>query len=413
MNIIHTMNGDPLPRHVGGALAARLRAMPATILLGARQTGKSTLAVRMAPGPRRLCSLDDFETLSLARRDPMALLGGPDLLTLDEVQREPGLLRAVKMAIDEHREAGRFLVTGSANLLVMQSVGETLAGRAAYLTLWPMARREQMGRGRCGLWDQLLGAEPREWRDLLMADDAPAEDWRELGARGGFPTPALHMSTTSDRRVWFDGYVRTYLERDLHTVSNVASLPDFRRLMQAVCLRLGKLLNQTDLGRDLGMPQATVHRYLNLLEASYMLVRVPAFATNRASRLIKMPKLYWADVGLAAYLAGVDGLQGEHLENIVLHDLVVWRDARDRRADVFHWRTASNREIDFIVEISGALLPVEVKATTRPTVADARHIRAFRLEHPETALPGLLLHTGQTVGWLTADVMAVPWWRVV
>lgn len=413
MDIIHDMNEQPVPRHVAGALNARLEAMPATVVLGARQTGKSTLALRLTPGRRRLVSLDEFDALDLARREPMALLDPPDPLTLDEVQREPALLRAVKTAIDADRRPGRFLITGSANLLVMQSVGETLAGRAAYLTLWPMTRREQQGLGSCGRWEDLLRTDPHDWRDLLMADDAPEEDWRALAARGGFPTPALHMQKPEARRIWFEGYVRTYLERDLQAVSSISALPDFRRLMQAACLRLGRLLNQTELGRDLAMPQPTVHRYLNLLETSYMLVRVPPFTVNRTSRLVKMPKLYWADVGLARHLAGVDEPQGEHLENIVLHDLMVWRDARDSRAEVLHWRTTTGKEIDFVVETPTSLLPVEVKAGARPAIGDTRHIRAFRAEHPETALPGLLLHTGSAVEWLTGDVLAAPWWRVV
>jgi predicted AAA+ superfamily ATPase len=413
MDTIQAMNDDPLPRHVLSALNTRLRTMPATMILGARQTGKSTLAVRLTAGDRRFHSLDDFDTQALARRDPMALVGGSDPITLDEVQREPGLLRAVKMAIDADRVPGRFLITGSANLLVMKSVGDNLAGRAAYLTLWPMTRREQMGCGSCGRWEEILGADPRDWPDLLMSGDAPHEDWRALAARGGFPTPAIHMTKATDRRVWFESYVRTYLERDMQAVSSVASLPDFRRLMKAVCLRLGRLLNQTDLGRDLAMPQPTVHRYLNILEAGYMLVRVPAYAANRTSRIIKMPKLYWADVGLGVYLSGLDQLTGEHLENIVLHDLMVWRDSRDKRSEVLHWRTTAGREIDFVVETETGVLPIEVKASDRPAIGDARHIRAFRLEHPEVALPGLVLHTGEHVGWLTADALAVPWWRVL
>jgi len=413
MDIIHSMNDHPLPRHVADALRWRLSVMPATVVLGARQTGKSTLALRLTPGPRRLVSLDAFDALDLARRDPMALLAGPDPVTLDEVQREPQTLRAAKLLIDSDRRPGRFLITGSANLLLMRSVGETLAGRAAYLTLWPMTRREQMGEGACGRWDDLLRTDPSEWRDLLLADHAPPEDWRELAARGGFPVPALQMNTPDARRIWFDGYVRTYLERDLQAVSSISALPDFRRLMQAVCLRLGRLLNQTELGRDIAMQQPTVHRYLHILETSYMLVRVPAFSVNRTSRLLKMPKLYWADTALAMHLAGVDVPQGAHLENIVLHDLIVWRDARDERAEVLHWRTVTGREIDFIIERPGALLPVEVKASAHPSVGDTRHIRAFRQEHPEAALPGLLLHTGATVEWLTADVLAAPWWRVL
>ncbi len=154
MNIIHVVK--TLPRLVDDALAARLRVMPAVVLTGARQTGKSTLVEKLVPGDRRYRSLDDFDVRDAARRDPEALLGGDDPLTLDEVQREPGLLTAVKRAIDRDRRPGRFLLTGSTNLLLMRQVSESLAGRASYLTLWPMTRREQLGLARAGRWDELL-----------------------------------------------------------------------------------------------------------------------------------------------------------------------------------------------------------------------------------------------------------------
>jgi hypothetical protein len=160
-------------------------------------------------------SLDDLDTIDAARRNPDSLVGGSKPITLDEIQREPGLLLAVKRAIDRKRRPGQFLITGSANLLLMKQVSESLAGRASYLTLWPMTRREQQGLGRGGLWEELLATPDEDWLDLLAAQPAEPEDWRALAARGGYPTPAVHMKTQRDRTVWFDGYVRTYLERDL------------------------------------------------------------------------------------------------------------------------------------------------------------------------------------------------------
>jgi predicted AAA+ superfamily ATPase len=188
MNINHAVK--TLPRLVDDALAARLRVMPAVVLTGARQTGKSTLVEMLVPGKRRYRSLDDFDVRDAARRDPEALLGGDDPLTLDEVQREPGLLPVVKRAIDRDRRPGRFLLTGSTNLLLMRQVSESLAGRASYLTLWPMTRREQLGLGCAGRWEDLLAAPDAQWRDLLAAGDDLEEDWQALALRGGFPTPA-------------------------------------------------------------------------------------------------------------------------------------------------------------------------------------------------------------------------------
>ena len=414
MIIIHIMMENTLPRLVVPSLEQRLRVMPAVVVTGARQTGKSTLAHELTPGTRRYLSLDDLDVLDLARRDPDTLLGGEQHITLDEVQREPDLLNAVKRAIDRHREPGRFLLTGSANLLLMQRVSESLAGRASYLTLWPMTRREQAGSGRCGIWEQLLVAPDTDWPDIVakQADDLE-EDWRELARRGGFPTPALELDSDADRAIWFDGYVRTYLERDLQALSAISALPDFRRLMRAACLRMGQLVNQTDLGRDVALPQPTVHRYLNLLETSYLLVRLPAYAVNRTKRLIKSPKIYWGDTGVAMHLTQDTEPRGAHLENIVLHDLMSWRDSRIERAELFYWRTSIGEEVDFVIETGNSLLPIEVKATARPRYRDTTHLRTFRAEYGERSRPGLLLHSGDFVDWLTPDVLAAPWWKVL
>ncbi|MES0872768.1 ATP-binding protein [Sinimarinibacterium thermocellulolyticum] len=404
---------EALPRLVGAALAQRLRVMPAVVVTGARQTGKSTLVERLVSGRRRYHTLDDLDVLDAARREPGTLLGGPGPITLDEVQREPGLLRAVKHAVDQDRRPGRFLLTGSANLLLMRQVSESLAGRASYLTLWPMTRREQRGMGQCGRWDDLLANTDDRWLELLAdAKDEP-ENWHELALRGGFPTPALSIRDNSERRIWFDGYVRTYLERDLQDLAAISALPDFRRLMRAACLRIGQVVNQTELGRDVALPQPTVHRWLNLLETSYLLVRLPAYAVNRTKRLIKSPKLYWGDTGIALHLAGATKPDGAHLENLVLNDLLAWRDARIEHVELGYWRTTIGEEVDFVIEANGQLLPIEVKATTRPRLGDTTNLRTFRAEYGNKARAGLLLHTGNTIDWLAPDVLAAPWWRVL
>lgn len=413
MIIIHDMTRNLLPRLVTPSLEHRLRVMPAVVVTGARQAGKSTLARDLTPGKRRFITLDDLDALDAARRDPEQLVGGDQPVTIDEVQREPNLLHAVKLAIDRQRQPGRFLLTGSANLLMMQRVSESLAGRASYVTLWPMARREQQGLGRTGIWDELLKAPDREWPALLEVQPARPGDWRPLVHRGGFPTPAVHLTDAASRTIWFDGYVRTYLERDLQRLSSIAALPDFRRLMRAACLRLGQLVNQTELGRDVGLPQPTVRRYLNLLETSYLLVRLPAYAVNRTKRLIKSPKIYWGDSGIALHLAQETQPRGAHLENLVLHDLLAWRDARLELAEIFYWRTTIGEEVDFVIETADRLLPIEVKATTRPRRRDTATLRTFQAEYGQRSRAGLLLHTGDLVDWIAPNVLAAPWWRVI
>ena len=388
--------------------------MPAVVITGARQTGKSTLVRDLAPrGDRLYLTLDDLDVMEQAVTAPDELIARAGRITIDEIQRQPALLRAVKRAIDERRTRGRFLLTGSANLLLMRNVSESLAGRATYLTLWPMTRREQRGLGRAGIWEELLANDDDEWPELVRTQAAEEEDWRELSRRGGYPTPAIELESEAARATWFAGYVRTYLERDLQEISSVSALPDLRRLMRAACLRIGQLINQTELGRDVALPQPTVHRYLNLLETSYQLVRVPAYAVNRTKRLIKTPKLYWADTGLARYLAGSEDATGAHLENLVLTDLLAWRDARAKAAEILYWRAATGEEVDFVIESGKTLLPIEVKATARPRLDDVRHLRVFREEYRGRSRAGLLLHAGDRIEWLAPGLLAAPWWRVL
>ena len=407
------VNDKALPRLVGASLQDRLGVMPAVVVTGARQTGKSTLVRELTPGPRRYFSFDDLDVVDIARRDPEVLVGGREPVTLDEVQREPDVLLAVKRAIDEQRQPGQFLLTGSANLLLMHKVSESLAGRASYLSLWPMTRRELRGLGRAGVWEQLLEVPDSQWPDLLAAQPDEPEDWRALARRGGLPAPALELKSDRDRSIWFDGYMRTYMERDLQDLSSVAALPDFRRLMRAACLRLGQIVNQTALGRDIGLAQSTVHRYLNLLETSHLLVRVPAYTANRTRRLIKSPKLYWSDTAAALNVAQQPEPAGAHLENLVLNDLMAWRDSRSERVELLHWRTASGQEVDLVVEHGDRLLPIEVKASPRPKLRDTAHLRAFQAEHGPKARSALLLHGGTTTQWLAPNVLSTPWWRAL
>lgn len=407
-------NHSTLPRALVSPLESALRASPVVVLGGSRQTGKSTLARLGAVGKgRRYLSLDDVDVLDRAQRAPEALVRDAARLTLDEVQRAPELLLAVKRAVDEDRAPGRFLLTGSANLLLMRRVSETLAGRAVHLTLRPLTRLELLGHASAGAWSELLRRSDSAWPELLRARGGPSADWRDVVRRGGYPTPAHHLRRAPERALWHSGYVQTYLERDLRDLSTVDSLPAFRRLMRAACLRVGNLLNQTELGRDVGMPQPTVSRHLDLMEVSYLLVRLPAYSVNRTSRLIKSPKLYWNDTALALHLAGEDEPRGAHFENLVLGDLLSWSASLFDEPQVMYWRTASGVEVDFVVESKGRLLPIEVKAAPRPRTRDADGLRAFRREYGDKSRSGLLLHTGDDVSWLAEGVLAAPWWTVL
>lgn len=414
MIIIHTMDNRVLPRLLTASVARVADTMPVTVVIGARQTGKSTLVQALLPGERPYYSLDDLDVRAQAERAPDDLVVRAETMALDEVQRVPDLLVAVKRAVDRDRRAGRFILTGSSNLLLMNRVSESLAGRASYLTLWPLTRRELAGRGRSGAWSLLFEETPDRWNALLEAEiDDETPDWRDVVARGGYPVPALGMESSEDRRIWFDGYVRTYLERDLQTLSSIDNLVDFRRLMKAASLRIGNLVNQTELGRDVKLPQPTVRRWLNLLETSYQLVTLPAYAVNRTKRLIKTPKFYWADSGLCLHLSGVESPAGAHLENHVFSDLLAWRDAHvGGRPELSYWRTTNGEEVDFVVESGGELVGIEVKAGQRPRAADAEDLRTFRDEYGDAVRGCLLLHGGDEIETLGERIVAAPWWTL-
>ena len=404
--------GQILPRAASDAVERACGVVPVVVLLGARQTGKTTL-VRSHPAlaGRPYLTLDDFDLRVQADSDPEAVLQRAPRLILDEVQRCHDLLIAVKRAVDAdaERQTGRFVLTGSANLLMMQRVSETLAGRSAYVTLWPFTRRERLGLGITGPWSEVMATPSQDWRDILGTRVEPEEDWRTAALVGGLPVPTLELTEPSQRELWYSDYVQTYLERDLQAVRAVENLADFRRLMRAACLRIGGLVNQTELGRDVGISQPQVRRFLNLMETTYQAVRLPAYAVNRTRRLIKAPKLYWCDTALAMFLAGETEPRGAHLENQVLCDLLAWRDLQARRPEVLYWRTATGLEVDLVVETPTRLLPVEIKAAARVRPSDTRGLEAFLDEYPELTDGGLLLYGGREVYPLTQRVLAVPW----
>jgi uncharacterized protein len=407
------MSLDPiLPRLMYIPLTRLLQSFPVVVVTGARQTGKSTLVRAALDDERPHLTLDRLDVLEQAQRALHELVRRAPRLTLDEVQRSPELVLSIKAAVDEHREAGRFLLTGSANLLLMQRVADSLARRAIYLTLSPMTRREQLGEGRAGVWGSFFETAVDGWYDWIRSAPAGPEPWQELARRGGYPVPATQLSDTEARQWWFDGYLRAYLERDLQELSAIAAVVDFRRLMRAAALWVGNLLNQAELARDVALPPTTVQRYLNLLEVSYQLVPLPAYAVNRTKRLIKSPKLYWCDAGLAMHLSGETQPRGAHLENLVLLDLLAWRDVQLGRPEVMYWRTTKGAEVDFVVEWNGRLLAIEVKSSSRVGHGDARHLRTFLEEYP-AALGAVVLYDGEEVFWLGERILAVPWWRVL
>lgn len=397
------------PREITPAVRAALKAMPVVVLTGMRQSGKSTL-VRRDPAfrKRRYLSLDDFAILEAAERDPEALVAGDEPLTIDEAQRAPQVLQVIKRAVDRRRRPGQFLVSGSANFALLKGVSESLAGRALYLTLCPMNRREIAGTVHAepalfqflntGHWPNPGSAVPLMPREVLL---------------GGMPSVCLREVT--DPLLWFRGYEQTYLERDVRTLSQVADLIAFRRLLQLTALRTGQVLNQSELGRDAKLNAMTVARYLSLFETSFLICRLPPYLRNRATRLIKSPKVYLADSGLAGYLTGhgasVGVVQepffGALLETYAVQNLLSLCAAARQTAHLSFWNVQGRHEVDLVIEVDHNTVAIEVKGGSRWTEHDLAGLRAF-IAHTPRCQAGLLAYNGTETVSLGHRVWAVP-----
>jgi uncharacterized protein len=402
-------------RWITPALAQASQDHPVVIVTGARQVGKSTLLLNAAPFKDwRFHSLDDFDVLRQARQGPEALWAGTNQLVLDEVQKAPELLPAIKQVVDRHPGRYRFILSGSTNLLLMKQVGESLAGRAVYFVLDAMTRGEIQQTPPPDILNQAL---MREWPDEGQLVQPPP-DPAALMLRGLMPR-LVSLSSPQAWVRWWDGYVATYLERDLRQVSQVDALLDFRKLMELAALRSGRLLNQSEIARDAQISQPTTHRYLNLLETTHLFERLPAYTASHTTRLLKAPKAFWGDTGLAIFLSGYfqeDDLRksrefGAYFETLIYHHVRALTRLMTPPGRLYFWRTRAGVEVDFVLEYGHRLLAIEVKRTEHPGYGDIAGLRAFLQEYPQ-ASGGLLVHCGRETRRLDENILAVPWTAV-
>ncbi|MFH0796345.1 MAG: ATP-binding protein [Candidatus Omnitrophota bacterium] len=398
-------------RWIVPALLSATKEHPVVVLTGARQVGKSTILLEdPAFQDWKYFTLDDFNLLSMAHQEPEAIWQNQKKVIIDEVQKEPRLLSTIKQAVDRDRTV-RFILSGSANLLLMEKSSESLSGRAVYFNLLPMSLAEIEGRPCPNILSDLLAGKFPSVGKATKPVPKPCHLMVE-----GFMPPILTIKTSQGQLRWWEGYIATYLERDLRQLSRVESLTDYRRVMEAIALRSGQLLNQTEVSRDVGVTQTRVYRYLNLLEVTCLLKKVPAFHLNRTSRLIKHPKYYFIDPALASYLAGYftpEDLRaarelGGIFEALVLLHLTILSELLLPAGRIFYWRTVAGQEVDFILEQGKSLIAFEVKYSDTPRYDDTKGLRAFVKEFPE-ATAGVLVHTGEEVKFLGEKIIALPW----
>ncbi len=376
-------------------------------LVGARQVPKTTLAR----------TLDEPTRRDLAATDPVGFLRRNEPLIIDEVHRVPELFPALKMSVDADRRAGRFVLLGSANFLLMRRISETLAGRIQILELPGMTFSERHARSPSPMWAAAMSARTVEAVELCLSFVTPSESLAAASDRGGLIPAAL--DDDPDRRDrWLGAYVSTYVERDLRDLSQVGSLTDFRRFIGLVALRTAQVLNASDLARDSGVSVGTVRNWLGLLETSFIVRTVAPFLPNLGKRLTRAPKLHIRDAALAWHLVGVNGgearrthaLAGSILESWIIEEILAQLSATDVRANPLYMRVHGGGEIDMVLERGARALPVEIKAVARVRPEQLKSIRMLLDDlGPDRAPLGLVIYDGTDVIRSHRDVLIVPW----
>lgn len=382
---------------------------PAVVLTGPRQSGKTTTLQRLFGGKYRYVSLEPPDVRLAAHEDPRSLLDlHPPPVILDEVQYAPSLFPFIKERIDATRHvAGQFLLTGSQNLHLNARVTESLAGRAAMLRLLPLSRREAEGR------PQL----PLAWEGAPASLPGPSYTFGNLWKtilRGSYPE--LVANPGRDARMWHSSYVQTYLERDVRMLRQVGDMSQFQVFLRALAARSAQLLNMAELARDLGVTLNTVKAWIGVLEATYQVVILRPYFTNIGKRLVKTPKVYFMDVGTLCYLVGLGDpehaysgpMAGAVLETAVLSEIVKTFVHRGLDPQVYFWRTAAGAEVDFLVEVGGKQVPIEVKLSGTPHPGMASAVKRWSRDFRKSAIPGYVVHPGDVQIPLGAGVLALP-----
>lgn len=383
-----------IPRAIEPLVLKAASQFPAVLLTGARQTGKTTLLQHLFGATHGFVTLDFPENEELAIQDPQLFLDRyPAPVIVDEIQRAPELLRYLKVNIDRQRNVpGQYLLTGSQAFPLMAGVSESLAGRVAILELMTMSVGEQSGAG--SVWQ--LPPVP----SVVQHKNHLPIDVRML--RGGFPELLIRPDMESS--LWFESYIRTYLERDVRQLRQVGDLRDFRQLMVALAARAGQLLNMSELSRDLGLAVNTVKAWISALEASRQVHLLQPYYRNLTKRLVRTPKLYFLDVGILCHLLGLrdpdsvlaGAVGGPVFENLVFCELARAFRAVGREPDLTFFRTSDGTEVDFLIKSGTSLHPVEVKRAATPRREMARGIERLREMLPGEVQEGTVILLGDT-----------------
>jgi hypothetical protein len=399
------------PRLIQTRMAEALADTPVVLLSGPRQVGKTTLVRQQALATgRRYLTLDDDLTLLSARQDPAGMVRSLDFAVIDEIQRAPQLLLAIKKSVDEDRRAGRFLLTGSANLMTLPAVADSLAGRMETLSLLPLSQSELHGNAANWIDAAFAG-------QLLMASTVVVGDTLvETVLRGGYPE-ALSRSTERRRTAWARQYTDALIQRDVRDVAGIDKLAELPRFLRCLAQVSGQMCNYSQLGAQVGLDSKTAARYTGVFEQMYLLKRVDVWARNRLKRVVKTPKLQFVDAGLLATLAELGFTEVQHnrarfghvLETFVYSELLKHTTTAEGDYRLLYYRDLDQVEVDVVIEnAAGQLVGVEVKAAATVDERDLRGLKKLASAAGDQFKLGVLLYDGTETLPLGDGLWAAP-----
>jgi predicted AAA+ superfamily ATPase len=392
-----------------------LRDTPVVLIHGSRQCGKTTLAQSIGKKlGYHYINFDDDNQLQAAKTDPVGFVQGlPEKTILDEIQRAPELFTSIKISVDQNRKPGRFILTGSANVLLLPQLADSLAGRMEIIQLRPLARCEVTGR-KPAFIDQLFNADFGGTSNQ-NSHSRLGESLAEHICQGGYPA-AIARNTARRRDTWYRNYIKTIIQRDVRDIANIKNLVILPKLLTLAASQTARLFNAADLASPFSISRPTIREYLALLEQMFLIEQLQPWHSNRLSRLIKTPKMHLADTGLACSLLGVNSqslwkdknLLGQLLETFIYQELRKYADWHSQPLNFYHFRNKDKVEVDIILQQGRELAGIEIKASATVTKSDFKGLNKLKNACGELFAAGVVFYDGENILPFGDRLFAVP-----